>query len=375
MGASRRHSASFWWVLRGAAEGVQGGGPARIRPGLAGKRRERPDGAAVLGAAFPQRRGARQLQGAGQGVAERLGRELHPASRAFEQSATSFDLRLQVFLAFAGRFELLGRDALLLPGLPVEIRRLDLPREALRVPVADAAAKTPLDVVVDHLGEAAELALDGLGLPHQHFEHAVLFALREHEVVANDLWRGLELAVDAPVALLDPPRVPGQVEVEEVGAVGLEVQPFAGGVGGEQDAQGVARGIGVEAALDLLALRPDGLAVDGLDALLREVGAGDGLLEHLAQVALRADDVLREDEHPALVPVGWGGGGGLVGRIRLTREGGPSVRCGRDARAPGRPPCGCRSPVRVGRFPGCAGLRPACERDARAPRWRLRGCR
>ena len=54
--------------------------------------------------------------------------------------------------------------------------------------------------------------------------------------MANDLRRGLELAVDAPVALLDAAWVPGQVEVEEIGAVGLEVQPLAGGVGGEQDA-------------------------------------------------------------------------------------------------------------------------------------------
>ena len=71
--------------------------------------------------------------------------------------------------------------------------------------------------------------------------------------MAADLVGRLELAVDAAVALLDPAWVPGQVEVEEVGAVGLEVEAFAGGVGGEQDAQGVLRGVGVEAALDLLA--------------------------------------------------------------------------------------------------------------------------
>ena len=33
----------------------------------------------------------------------------------------------------------------------------------------------------------------------------------------------------------------------------MEVQPLAGRVGGEEDAQGVARGVGVEAALDLAA--------------------------------------------------------------------------------------------------------------------------
>ena len=38
--------------LAGCAEGIQGSGPARIRLGLAGKRRERPDCLAVLGAVF-----------------------------------------------------------------------------------------------------------------------------------------------------------------------------------------------------------------------------------------------------------------------------------------------------------------------------------
>ena len=66
----------------------------------------------------------------------------------------------------------------------------------------------------------------------------------KHEVVAAHRRRGLELAVDAPVALLDAARIPGQVEVEEVGAVRLEVESFTGGVGGDQDAQGVSRRIG-----------------------------------------------------------------------------------------------------------------------------------
>ena len=219
------------------AEGIQGGGPARIRLGFSGKRRKHPDCVAVLGVTLLQRCGAHQLQGAGQGVSEWFGRELHPASRPFQQPAASLDLRLEVLLPLACGFELLGRDALL---LPVEVRRCDLPCEALRVPVTDAPAKAPLDVVVDHLGKAAELALDGLGLLHQDFENAVLLALREHEVVTTHLRRRLKLAVDAPVALLDAAGIPGQVEVEEIGAVGLEVQPFAGGVGGEQNPQRVA---------------------------------------------------------------------------------------------------------------------------------------
>ena len=44
-----------------------------------------------------------------------------------------------------------------------------------------------------------------------------------------------------------------EVEVEEVGAVRLEVETLARGVGGDQDAQRVLGRVGVEAALDLLA--------------------------------------------------------------------------------------------------------------------------
>ena len=278
---------------------------ARIGAGPAGERRKRPDHPAVLGAAFPQRSRADQLQGAGHRVAERLRLEPHPTARAFQQPAASFDLLLQVLLPLAGGFELLGRDA---PPFPVEVRRLDLPCEAYRVPVADAAAKAAFDVVVDHLGEAAELPLDGLGLAYQHLQNPVLGALREHEVVAAHPRRRLQLAVDASVALLDAARIPGQIEVEQIGAVRLEVQPLAGGVGGEEDAQRIARRVGVEAALDLPALRSHGLPVDGLDTFLGEVGPGDGLLEHGAEIPLRADDVLREDEHPALVPARQGAG-------------------------------------------------------------------
>ena len=203
---------------------------------------EGPDRPTILGAAFVERRGAHPLQRAGHRVAERLGRELHPASRPCQQSTALFDLRFEVLPSLAGRFQLLGRDTLLLPS---EIGHLYLPCEAFRVPVTYAAAKAAFDVIVNHLGQAAEFALDGLGLPYQHFQNVVFGALWKHEVVAAHLGRRLELAVDAPVALLDATRIPGQVEVEEIGAMRLEVQSLAGRVGGDQDAQGITRRIGV----------------------------------------------------------------------------------------------------------------------------------
>ena len=102
-------------------------------------------------------------------------------------------------------------------------------------------AQPALDLVVDDLRQAAELPPDRLGLAHQHLEHAILDALGQHEVVAAHLGRRLQLAVDAAVALLDAPRVPRQVEVEQIRAVRLEVQALARGVGRDQDPQRVLR--------------------------------------------------------------------------------------------------------------------------------------
>ena len=183
-----------------------------------------------------------------------LGLEAGPAARALEQRAAALDLLAQVVLALARRLELLLGDPL---ALGVEVGLLDLAGErARRRGGGCRRCRRRSMLVVDHLREAAQLALDRLGLAHEHLEHAVLGALREDEVVAADLVGRLELAVDAAVALLDAAGVPGQVEVEQVGAVGLEVQALARGVGGDQDAQRVLRRVGVEAPLDLLRAGP-----------------------------------------------------------------------------------------------------------------------
>ena len=145
--------------------------------------------------------------------------------------------------------------------LPASRRRgllgLDLVASALgvaraRMPLAErarrAGARSPGD-------EAAELLLDRLGLPDQHLEDAVLGPLRVDEVVAAHL--GARAGACGRCGRCAAPcgRVPGHVEVEQVRAVGLEVQALAGGVGGDQDAQRVLRRVGVERALDLLARR------------------------------------------------------------------------------------------------------------------------
>ena len=182
---------------------------------------------------------SRSSSAAGERVAKRLGVEANPPSRPFEQIAAAVDLLAKIVLALARVLKLLGGD-LLAPG--IEVSGLDLASEPLDVGVPDTAAEPALDVVVDHLRQAAELALDRLGLAHEHLEDAVLGALREDEVVAADLRRGLELAIDAAVALLDAAGVPRHVEVEEVGAVGLEVEALASGVGRDQDAERILGG-------------------------------------------------------------------------------------------------------------------------------------
>ena len=294
IGASRRQSASFWLCLRGARSVSSVAaqlGSAAARRSSGGKRQtRRPCSSVVSASGSAPRISSEHERASRNGAASNRSRPASVSSRLRQRSIcasrSSWRSRAASSSSSVTRFRSASRSA-------ASISRA----EPLGVAVADALAEPALDVVVDHLREAAELPLDRLGLPDEHLEHAVLGPLRQHEVVAAHLVGGLELAVDAAVALLDAAGVPGQVEVEEVGAVGLEVQALARGVGGDQDAQRVLRRVGVEAALDLLAPRAAREPVDHLDPLVGAVGALDRLLEDLLQVALRALAVLGEDEH------------------------------------------------------------------------------
>ena len=288
-------------MLAGRAQRVERRGPARVGLRAPVERRETsrrgcPCSSVVSASGSAPSSSSEQERASRNGA----GSKPDPVARRLEQGPAALDLRLQIVLALARGLELLLGDAL---RLRVEV---GLPRSrarAARRRGGGCPAEPALDVVVDDLREAAELLLDRLGLPDEHLEDAVLDALRQDEVVAADLVGRLELAVDAAVALLDAAGVPGQVEVEQVGAVGLEVQALAGGVGGEQDAQRILRRVGVEPALDLLAPRAAREAVDHLDALVGAVGALDRLLEDRLQVALRALAVLGEDQDAAVVPL------------------------------------------------------------------------
>jgi len=87
--------------------------------------------------------------------------------------------------------------------------------------MADAQAQQVRQPAFDHLGQAAQLLLDDLGLAHQSGEDAVLGALQVDEIIAVHFRLRLQLAVDPAVALLHPAGIPGHIEMKQVPAVGL----------------------------------------------------------------------------------------------------------------------------------------------------------
>ena len=117
----------------------------------------------------------------------------------------------------------------------------------------DPATAERLDqVLVEDRAEPAQLAIDGLGLLDDAAEDRVLLPVLVEEVAAIDRRRRLKFAVDSAVALFEPGRVPGNVVVEQVEAVTLEIQALAGRVGRQQDPDRIDGGVGVEGFFDLL---------------------------------------------------------------------------------------------------------------------------
>ena len=97
-----------------------------------------------------------------------------------------------------------------------------------------AFGQTLRDALFDHLADRSELLADGLRLPDQRLQDDVGFALLVAEISANDLFRRLKLTIDAAVALLQPGGVPRQIEMNQVGAIALEVDALAGSIGADR---------------------------------------------------------------------------------------------------------------------------------------------
>ena len=108
----------------------------------------------MLVAILAQLIGAEQPKRAAKGIAEGILAKASPVARPLQQRFAALDLLEQVGLALSCLLELLGRDSL---ALGIEVGLLDRVGELLGVAVPDTRAQPPLDVVVDHLGEAAEL--------------------------------------------------------------------------------------------------------------------------------------------------------------------------------------------------------------------------
>ena len=128
------------------------------------------------------------------------------------------------------------------------------------------AGEGPLHPHAKDFAGRAELPADDLGLADERVQHAVLFALVVDEIAAGDDPGGLQLAIDAAVALFEPRRVPGQIEVDEVVAAGLKVQALARGVGADEDPDGLLVEGRVEGDLDAVALLEARLAGEDEDS-------------------------------------------------------------------------------------------------------------
>jgi hypothetical protein len=168
--------------------------------------------------------------------------------------------------------------------------------------VRDALCVEPIgDALLDHLTGRPELGADRLGLADERVEDDVLFPLHVNEVAAEDLRRRLQFAVDAAIALLQPRRVPRQIDMDQVVAAGLQIDALASGVGADQDTQRFGRRFGVEGELDRLAAVCSGDAGEDADPLVGAIG----VIERLLQPALQpAPGILpfSEKDQPPVVP-------------------------------------------------------------------------
>ena len=225
-------------------------------------------------------------------------------ARAVQPALQGLDVFPQVVPAGARVLQLVVHDLspVVRRGVLDAVRKLGQPVAAHALP-ADGLGHPAFE----HRGGAAELGADALRLLHEHLEHPILRALGIEEVAAEDLPGRLELPVDAAVALVEAARVPGQVEVEEIGAVALQVQPLAGGVGGDQDAERMVFRLGVEGVLDVLADRWRGRAGEDRDPFAGPVGVGDRFAEAAFEVAARVLVLGEDDDAPVVPPRGRGG--------------------------------------------------------------------
>ncbi len=245
-----------------------------------------------------ERRTAMEREGEIERGAKSGGVEIEGLPGGLQEVAEVVHLLLEAGLSLAGLLQLGLHDG---GPLPVERRRPDVRGERVGAGPGDAAFEEAREPAFEHLRQTAKLLVDRLRLCDEGAEHAILGALREHEVTAIDVLGGLELAVDAAVALLHAARVPRDVEVEEIRAPALEIDTLPRRVRRHEHAQRVLGRVADEGALDVLAPLVVHPAVEREDPLLHALRAGEEGEELFFEVPLRVR-VLGEDEDAPLVP-------------------------------------------------------------------------
>jgi hypothetical protein len=221
--------------------------------------------------------------------------------RIGQEISQRVDLFAKRLLPFAGCFELLFDD---LPALRIKIGSLDLSLKLIDGVAADAPLQRFSQVGIDHQREGAEFTPDGLGFPNQNGKDAILGPLPVNEVVAEDLVARLKFAVNPAVPLFHAAGVRWDIKMEQITAVGLEVEAFAGGISRNQDAHGMLARLGIEGELDRLAFLGWGGAVKDGDPFVGPIGCFNRGLKLLMEVTLGVV-VLGEDDDANLVPSGW----------------------------------------------------------------------
>jgi hypothetical protein len=183
-----------------------------------------------------------------------------------------------------------------------------------------------LDLAGDDVAGVAEILADLIDLAgdvHEKLEIALELAGQEartvrasgialaDEVVDVHAGGALAVAVDAAGALLHAAGVPGDLVVDEAGAVVLEVDALGRGVGGEEDARPGDLGTGLEGGLDGLALIGGHAAVEREQAIV----GGETLGREQAEQPVLGGAVLGEDDDAL------GRGGDAVGPGAVRAEG------------------------------------------------------
>ena len=258
-----------------------------------------------------QRAGERLLEGS-VGVVD-------PALRLGDAVFQKLHLSLKGLLALADGFKFVGGDLLFLG----EAVGLDAGGKGIDLVGGNAEFQPGGQTLFENLGKATEFVLDGGGFADKGLEDAVLGALLVEEVVAVNLGGRLKFTVNAPIPLFQAAGVPRDIVVEKVVAVGLEVEAFPGGVGGEENADRIGGRVGVEGRFDGFPLIGTGGTAVNFDAGVGLIGAGKGVGEQIPQIG-EARFPFGEDDDAAIRPFcALFGGVAIIGDARALVRGNP----------------------------------------------------